>query len=162
MPDSIPKSWEPDPRRMGNWRSMFEQPNRGAPQVPAPPETGDASPVADVETPPLDTKEYRPWVIQRGRSQASMMLHLRRYERRSGLWMGWVLPYYSLHAVEYVGDQMLSLDFGARQFMLEGAGLNQAVDFIQQGLILAMLEYNSSIWPEISAGHNIISSIRTI
>ena len=41
----------------------------------------------------LDAPEYKPWVLQRGRGRPAMMLHLRRFEPKSGLWCGWQIAY---------------------------------------------------------------------
>ena len=104
----------------GQWREMFEpQRSPGAARAAPPPECDDLELDDDRE---LDLANYKPWLVQRGRSRPAMMLHLRRYEARSGLWMGWAMSYPSLIAAEYVGDRMVSLDFGTRQFMIEGEG----------------------------------------
>ncbi len=80
------------------------------------------------------------------------MLHLRRFETKSGLWMGWQLAYPHLIAAEYIGDRMLSLDFGMRQFMIEGVGLDQLARHLQDGTVLAIQEYAASTWPERPSG----------
>jgi hypothetical protein len=99
-----------------------------------------------------DTKEYTPWVLQRSRTRPVMMLHLRRFETRSGLWCGWEIAYPHLIAVEYTGDKMLSLDFGTRQFMLRGHGLDELVARLQQGTVLMVQEYCDRVWPMRPAG----------
>jgi len=76
-----------------------------------------------------------------------MMLHLRRYEAKSDMWMGWQLAYPHLIAAEYIGDKMLSLDFGSRQFMIESTGLSELARHLQQGSVLTVLEYSAAIWP---------------
>jgi hypothetical protein len=96
----------------------------------------------------LDATEYKPWVLQRGRSRPAMMLHLRRFEPKSGLWMGWQMSYPHLIAVEYIGDRMLSLDFGSRQFVIEGRGLDELARHLQQGSVLAVQEYCDAVWPQ--------------
>lgn len=130
----------------------------------------------DVGTPPLspqeiteeaalalahDSSEYQPWVLQRGRSRPAMMLHLRRFEPRSGLWMGWELSYPHLVAAEYTGDKLLSLDFGTRQFMLEGSGLDELARHLQTGGVLLIQEYAATIWPSRN-GASCVSAIRKI
>ena len=95
----------------------------------------------------LDTSEYRPWLLQRARTQPVLMLHLRRHDPKSGLWMGWELSYPHLVAVEYTGDKLLSLDFGSRQFMLEGAGLDELARHLQTGNVLMIQEYAARVWP---------------
>ncbi|MES1985886.1 MAG: hypothetical protein V4461_13125 [Pseudomonadota bacterium] len=156
-----PAGWEPDPRAMGNWRAMFDTKRQsGAPH--------DAPPIptqADVpsETPPddealvLDLSVYRPWIVQRGRSRPALMLDFRRYEPRSGLWSGWAIAYPYLVGMEYTGDTLLSLDFGARQIVIEGKGLDELVRYIQQGSVTAVQEYAPRLWPEQPSRPTIIS-----
>lgn len=147
------KAWEPDPRKMGNWRSMFEQ-SRGTPPVKPsrpPPLPFDDAALEDA-APSHDSTAYQPWLLQRGRSRPSLLLGLRRYEARSGLWQGWGMSYHSLQAIEHMGDRMLSLDFGTRQFMLEGQGLDELARRIGEGTVLAVQEYAAQVWPERPAG----------
>lgn len=109
----------------------------------------------------LDAQEYRPWVLQRGRGRPAMMLHLRRYESKSGLWMGWQLAYPHLIAAEYVGDRMLSLDFGSRQFVIEGTGLDDLVRHLQLGSVLMVQEFAPAVWP--FAGRELeVTAIRSV
>lgn len=149
-----------------NWRGMFEQ-NRASGRglgggngmnAPPPPER-DEPPDDDALT--LDLTDYTPWVLQRGRSRPAMMLDLRRFDERSGLWVGWQVSYPHLIAVEYIGDKMLSLDFGFRQFMVEGEGLSELARHLQAGTVLALREYAASVWPK---GHAMpwIRSIRRL
>jgi hypothetical protein len=147
-----------------NWRSMFEQgrsPGRGigrdgsnAPPLPEPDDP-------DMGGPPLDLTDYKPWVLQRGRGRPALMLDLRRFAEKSGLWIGWQVSYPHLIAVEYVGDRMLSLDFGLRQFMIEGQGLQEMARHLQQGTVLALQEYSRAIWPQRREGP-MIASIKRI
>ena len=108
-----------------------------------------------------DTTEYAPWVLQRGRARPAMMLHLRRFEPKSGLWNGWQLSYPHLIATEYTGDKMLSLDFGTRQFMLQGLGLDELAARLQQNSVLMIQEYSDKVWPTRPAG-GFISSIAKV
>lgn len=153
MPPDTTNGWEPDPRKMGNWRSMFEQDRGGKPAGASPPhgEPPHKQPLDDDDGAMLDPSIYRPWILQRG-GHPAMLLHLRRYEARSGLWMGWQLAYHTLIAAEYVGERMLSLDFGSRQFMIEGHGLDELARHLQRGSVLALQEYAASIWPAGQAG----------
>lgn len=154
--------WEPDPNKMGNWRAMFEPQREAAPgrQASSPlPPTDDAPPDGGAEA--HDLTVYRPWLLQRGRSRPSLMLGLRRFDARSGLWQGWGLSYPGLQAVEYVGHKMLCLDFGSRQFMLEGHGLDELARRIKEGSVLVILEYAPQVWPERPAGP-FVASIRRI
>lgn len=105
-----------------------------------------------------DTAEYAPWVLQRGPSRPAMMLHLRRFEPKSGFWCGWEIAYPHLIAVEYTGDKMLSLDFGTRQFMLQGHGLDELAARLQQNSVLMVQEYCDKVWPTRGAG-GVVSSI---
>jgi hypothetical protein len=109
----------------------------------------------------IDLSAYRPWVLQRVKSRPAMLLHLRRFEPRSGMWTGWALSYPSLIAVEYIGERMVSLDFGARQFMIEGEGLDQMIGALQEATVTALQEYNAAVWPAKSAGP-LIASIRRL
>ena len=150
--------WEPDPKKMGNWQAMFEPARRGGQPPEPPPASADGGAREDGATAP-DPREYHPWMLQRGRSRPAMMVELRRFEPRSGLWQGWVLSYPSLHAVEYMGERMLSLDFGLRKFVLEGDGLSELTARLQQGVVLAIQEYCEKVWPQRPAGP-IVSAIR--
>lgn len=109
----------------------------------------------------LDPQEYRPWVLQRGRSRPAMMLHLRRFEPKSGLWTGWVLSYPQLLAAEYTGDRLLSLDFGTRQFIIEGAGLDELAQRLQSGSVLIVQEYAAAVW-QARPGKPLVTSIRCL
>jgi|GEM_PF-5836866 len=109
----------------------------------------------------IDAPEYRPWVLQRGRSRPALMLHLRRFDAKAGHWTGWAVAYPHLAAVEYVGDGLVSLDFGARQFMLEGRNLGELVDRLQNGAVLCVQEYAPSIWSAAPTGAA-ISRIRVV
>ena len=98
-----------------------------------------------------DIQEYRPWILQRG-VRPLMMLHLRRFDAQAGHWLGWQVSYPHLIAVEYVGDRLLSLDFGTRHFIVEGTGLGELACHLQMGTVQAVLEYASEIWRERSSG----------
>lgn len=141
----------------GGWREMFEE-RGGRPPGPAvmtPPVEPD-----DIELAP-DVSVYRPWTLQRGRSRATLMLELRRYEPRSGLWSGWQLSLPSLIAIEYTGDILMSLDFGTRQFVIEGRGLDELARQFHQGSVVAVQEYAAEFWPSRPAGP-IVSAIRRV
>ena len=134
--------------------AMRAQANGTMPQPPLTPED-----IIDEATMALgrDMVEYTPWVLQRGGSRPAMMLHLRRFEPKSGFWCGWEIAYPHLIAVEYTGDKMLSLDFGTRQFMLQGLGLDELVARLQQNSVLMIQEYCDKVWPQRPAGGFIIS-----
>lgn len=161
MTEHNPHSWEPDPRKVGNWRAMFEPPRNGEPPGPsaAAPAYDDTLPADDAAD--LDPKQYRPWLLQRGRSRPAMMLELRRYEPRSGLWQGWAMSYHGLHGVDFIGDRMLSLDFGSRQFVVEGRGLDTLARHLALGTVQGITEYAASIWPGRPEGP-VVTAIRRV
>ncbi|RJG55395.1 hypothetical protein D0Z70_08270 [Sphingobium terrigena] len=76
------------------------------------------------------------------------MLGLRWYEAKAGFWSGCGMPYFMLQAVEYTGDRMVSLDFGTRQFVIEGCGLDVLARRIKEGSALAVVEYAPAVWPQ--------------
>ena len=144
----------------GNWRDRFEpQPGPGS----AAPQSMARTDGREPESEPLgfDPHEYRPWILQRGRSRPAMMLELRRYEPRSGLWTGWALAYPHLIALEYTGDRLLSLDFGQRQFVIEGVGLDELARHIQQGTVLAVQEYAAALWASPNGAPS-VTAIRAV
>lgn len=166
-----------------NWRSMFERgggqpphPQRSRPTPspayddgyqPPPHGAGGAPPLthADITDEAamalaLEAPEYKPWVLQRGSGRPAMMLHLRRYEPKSGLWCGWQIAYPHLVAVEYIGDKMLSLDFGARQFVIEGIGLGELARHLQCGSVLIVQEFSEVVWPAHPGNSSIYSVTR--
>ena len=154
------KPWEPDPSRVGkNWTDMFEPSKpftaRTAPPPPPDPEYDDA-PVAGRET-----GDYKPWTLQRGAGRPSIMIDFRRYEPKSGLWMGKQLSYAHLLAVEYVGDRMVSLDFGTRSVVIEGRGLDELARHLQQCSVTIVHEHAPRLWAVAPDGA-IVSTIRDI
>lgn len=160
MPDSAANGWEP--QGLGkNWRAMFEQPRPpDAPPEPAvPPSIGDAS--GEDDSAVLDLTEYRPWILQRARTRPALMLELRRYEPRSGQWTGWAMAYHGLNAVDFVGGRMLALDFGARQYIIEGSGLDALARHIQQGTVLGIIEHHTALWPR-PVDDAVVTAIRRV
>ena len=145
------KPWEPDPKKMGNWTSMFEPKARDEPPV-APSSAGVRTDDGAVVGADEASGQYRPWVLQRGRSHPAMMLQFRRYDPRSGLWIGWQAAYPQLNAVDFIGDRMFTLDFGIRQFVLEGRGLDELARHIQSGTVLAIEEFSAQVWPQPESG----------
>jgi len=129
----------------GNWRDKFEQGREGQSPL-APPAIVDDDPVAP------DNLQYRPWLIQRGRSRPALLLNLRRFDLRSGMMIGWQASYPHLIAADYFGERMLSLDFGTRHFVIEGTELGELVHHLQQGTVLAIQEYSSVVWPAQPTG----------
>lgn len=160
MTEHTQPGWEPDPSKMGNWRSMFEQSRGGQPSV-APPPTPPH--IQEVEEEPLapDLAFYRPWVVQRGRTRPALLLNLRKFDPKSGLLIGWQASYPYLVSADYVGEKMLSLDFGRRQFVIQGSDLTELVRHLQQGTVLAIQEYSNQVWPELPPGP-VITAIEMI
>ena len=139
-----------------HWRDMLNQQGRSGRQVggepsPPPPSPAPMEPQIDEDL-SLDHAEYRPWVLQRGRTRPAALLDLRWYDARGGLWLGCAIAYPHLAAAEYIGDRMISLDFGKRQFVLEGEGLNELVRRIQEGSVISIQEYAASVWPTRPVG----------
>jgi len=152
-----------------HWRDLLTQQGRGGREIggnsspPSPPPAPTASPgelPLDEEL-PLDMAEYRPWVLQRGRTRPAALLNLRWYDARAGMWLGCAMAYPQLVAAEYVGERMVSLDFGKRQFVLEGEQLGELIRRIQDGSVIAIQEYASAVWPQRPTGPY-IASIRRI
>lgn len=131
----------------GNWRDKFEQGRNGGSAPPPPPPVEEE----DIAIAP-DLVVYRPWIIQRGRSRPALLLNLRKFDPRSGLLIGWQVSYPYLIAADYVGEKMLSLDFGRRQFVIQGSDLSELVRHLQQGTVLAIQEYSSRVWPQLPPG----------
>jgi hypothetical protein len=132
----------------GNWREAFENGRNGRPAPPPPPPPIEAE---DEGVAP-DLAVYRPWIIQRGRTRPALLLNLRKFDPKSGLLVGWQASYPYLVAADYVGEKMLSLDFGRRQFVIQGSDLTELVRHLQQGTVLAIQEYSAKVWPERPPG----------
>lgn len=107
-----------------------------------------------------NTQEYRPWILQRG-TRPLMMLHLRRFDTQAGHWLGWYVSYPALTAVEYVGERLLSLDFGARYFVIEGTGLSELARQLQIASVQAIVEFSTDTWAKRTDGA-VIRGIRCI
>jgi hypothetical protein len=146
-----------------HWRDMLAQPPRGAQQLGGDPSVHSRAPheLDRDDDLTLDTTDYQPWLLQRGRARPAALLDLRWYDARASLWLGCAIAYPQLVAAEYIGDRMVSLDFGKRQFVLEGDGLGELVRRIQDGSVIAIQEYTPAIWPKRLAGP-IVSSIKRV
>jgi hypothetical protein len=116
------------------------------PPAPPPVEDDDGESIAPDRVP------YRPWIVQRGRTRPALLLNLRKFDPRSGLLVGWQASYPYLISADYVGEKMLSLDFGRRQFVIQGTDLSELVRHLQQGTVLAIQEYSAHVWPQLPAG----------
>jgi len=137
-----------------NWQDLFEQRRGDRAAVPTVPSTDQAAePPEEPElASPPNPQEYRPWLLQRSRSRPVMFLDLRRFEPRTGGLIGCQMGYPYLSAIDYLGDRMVSLDFGLRQFVIEGTGLDALALWLQQGQVLAIQEYSPRIWPTLPSG----------
>lgn len=56
---------------------------------------------------------------------------------------------------------MLSLDFGERQFVIEGHGLDELARHFQQGTVIKIVEYAPAIWPTRADGP-VVTAIRKV
>jgi len=152
-----------------HWRDRLLQQGHGTREVggtssPPSPPTAPAPPSPDLpldDELPLDISEYRPWVLQRGRARPPALLNLRWFDARAGMWLGCAMAYPQLIAAEYVGERMVSLDFGKRQFVLEGDQLGELIRRIQEGSVITIQQYAPAVWPQRSDGPY-IASIRRI
>jgi hypothetical protein len=152
-----------------HWRDLLTQQGRGGREIggsssPPPPQSAPAPIPAELpldEELPLDVAEYKPWVLQRGRTRPAALLNLRWFDSRAGMWLGCAMAYPQLIAAEYVGERMVSLDFGRRQFVLEGEQLGELIRRIQDGSVIAIQEYAPAVWPQRPSGP-CITSIRRI
>lgn len=161
-PEAEPLFGDPDAKRHGNavggYDDRFDPTQRQANgEMPRAPLKHEEITDEAVMALALDAPEYKPWVLQRGRGRPAMMLHLRRYEPKSGLWCGWQIAYPHLVAVEYTGDKMLSLDFGTRQFLIEGTGLDELARHLQQGTVLVIQEYSDRVWAQLGGAAKVMT-----
>jgi hypothetical protein len=124
-------------------------------------ESARVSEVSDVHQLDPEPNEYRPWILQRGSGRPAMLLDLRRYDPKTGTLTGSLVSYPQLMAVDYWGDRVVTLDFGSRHYVIEGAGLGDLPRWLQQGAVLAIQEYSSKIWPRRGDGA-LISKIAEI
>lgn len=138
---------------MSSWQEMLE------PRRPAPAATPSANSAAvaeaepaDETAPPPDPKAYQPWLLQRGRTRPALLLDFRRFDPKSGLLIGCQMPLMHLAAIDYIGDRMVTLDFGPRQFVIEGVGLSDLIRHLQQGTVLAIQEFSERTWPQGAQG----------
>jgi hypothetical protein len=130
---------------MNNWKEMLDKRARlENHHIPF-----EDQPLMDIDlASELDTTRYQPWTIQRSRGRPVMFLDLQWIEPKTGTLVGCQVSYPHLVAVEYIGDQMVSLDFGSRKFVIEGTGLGELSRWLQQGLVQSIQEYAQSKWAE--------------
>lgn len=125
------------------WRDQFTRPPVAAATLPA---TAMPVEIDDELAAPIDTNVYQPWILQRGRGRPVMFIDFRRIEPRAGTVIGRQMGYPYLQAIDYIGDQIVSLDFGMRQYVIEGKGLSALARFLQQGHVLAVQEFSERTW----------------
>lgn len=144
---------------MSTWQDMFDKRQVAATEALS---TNPAQLASDEPewAPPPDPAEYKPWLMQRG-GRPAMFIDLRRFEPRTGSLIGSLMSYPALIAVDYIGDHMLALDFGARQFVLEGAGLDSLAARLQQGMVLAIQEFSPKVWAT-SVPAQVVRKIATV
>jgi len=136
-----------------NWQDLFEQRRGDRAAGPTIPSTNADSQSDEPElASPPNPQDYRPWLLQRSRGRPVMFLDLRRFEPRTGGLIGCQMSYPYLSTIDYLDDRMVSLDFGVRQFVIEGSGLNVLALWLQQGQVLAIQEYSPRIWPALPSG----------
>lgn len=134
---------------MSNWKDLLGKADGST----ALPEAADEAAEPTTEfAPPPDPAEYRPWLLQRGRGRPALFLDLRWFEPRTGVLMGAQMSYPHLFSVDYLGDRMVSLDFGNRHYVIEGTGLGELPMWLQQGMVLAIQEHSKSVWPTEVSG----------
>lgn len=71
------------------------------------------------------------------------------------------MSYAHLIAVEYIGDGLLSLDFGARHFVIEGIGLGELARHLQTVSVQTVVEFTPEAWSKRPEGA-VIGSIQSI
>ena len=131
---------------MTKWQDMFEpRKTEMVGGITTSTSVGTAAPT-DEGVPAPDLQVYHPWILQRGRSRPAMFLDLRRFDPKSGLLIGFQMSYPMLMSMEYTGDRLLSLDFGTKQFTIEGVGMIELARHLQQGIVLAVQEYSATVW----------------
>ena len=121
-----------------NWQDAF-RPKGGGSETPPPfPPSVPPDPDDDDLAPLPDPSSYRPWILQRGRGRPAMFLDLRKFDGRTGEIIGSQVSYPSLMAIDYLGEHLVSLDFGHRHYVIEGSGLGELARRLQQGAVLAI------------------------
>lgn len=143
------------------WQDAFRLKGGGSETPPpfppsAMPETDDDD-LAEVP----DPSSYRPWIVQRGRGRPAMFLDLRKFDPRTGDIIGSQVSYPSLIAIDYLGDHLVSLDFGHRHYVIEGTGLGELARRLQQGAVLAIQEFSGRIWQQ-PASSPIVTKIEKV
>lgn len=96
--------------------------------------------------PGVDPKEYRAFMVQRGRSRQGLFVDLRTFDERSGALKGTMLSYPQLVAVDYVDDHTILLDFGMRHVRIEGERLGELIARLNTGQISVIQAYSEKIW----------------
>lgn len=139
------------------WGDMFTKPATEGAEVPSARE--EAQDDFDL-LPGVDPKEYRAFMVQRGRSRQSLFVDLRTIDERSGALKGTMLSYPQLVAVDYVDDHTILLDFGMRHVRIEGERLGELIARLNTGQISVIQAYSEKIWGRtLPVGSPIVRSI---
>jgi hypothetical protein len=116
--------------------------------------------VVEELAPPPDPAQYQPWLLQRG-GRPTMFLDLRRIEHRTGEFIGTLLSYPHIVAVDYLGGHMLALDYGVRHYVIEGTGLAELSRRLQTGSVVAIQEFSPKVWTSSPSG-SVVSKITVL
>lgn len=151
---------------MTNWQDMVgRNPNvpsaKPASDPPSHSQDEPSAPEDDAFAPPPDAANYRPFLLQRGRTHAPLFLDLRVFDQRSGTLKGTMLSYPQLASVDYFDDHTIELNFGFRRFRIEGEGLSELVRRLQAGTVLAIQQYSERIWKARPSGALVRAIIET-
>lgn len=127
-----------------SWGDMFGKPQAAEPSV-APSAREEAQDEFDL-VPGIDPKEYRAFIVQRGRSRLGLFLDVRSIDERSGVLTGTMLSYPQLVAVDYIDDHTILLDFGMRHVRIEGERLGELIARLHTGQVSVIQAYSEKIW----------------
>ncbi|MCC2099400.1 MAG: hypothetical protein KDJ29_21090 [Hyphomicrobiales bacterium] len=136
---------------MSNWQDFLSRNQQGV--ATSTPADGSAEPLyANLEgdeaiTAP-DPAQYRAFLLQRGSGRPPLFIDLRRFDPRSGALIGTLMSYPQLTAVDYVDGHSAVLNFGLRQFRIEGQGLEELILRLHAGSVAAIQEYTAKLWPK--------------
>lgn len=140
------------------WGDMFSKP---AAEPDTPSVKDEAQDDFDL-LPAVDPKNYRAFIVQRGRSRQGLFIDLRSFDERSGILKGTMLSYPQLVAVDYVDDHTVLLDFGMRHVRIEGERLSELIARLHTGQISVIQAYSEKIWGERPPLGPIVRSITHI
>lgn len=150
-----------------SWQDMVGRNANGASAKPEPATTAGpvedegAAPQDDSLAPLPDPGEYRPFLLQRGRTSPALFLDLRVFDPRAGTLRGSMMSYPQLAAIDYFDDHTIELNFGFRRFRIEGDGLSELVQRLQAGSVLAIQQYSERIWKARPSGALVRAIVET-